>query len=143
MRAYFVQNMYLQGIHAGIQSQHTTAEMFCKYAPGTPEKGDLYQWARHHKTTIILNGGYNYALQDFLEFLNNNEHSLAYASFNESEAALGGILTNVGIIVPPRIYNAPKDMLDRDQTYTLLSELELTEFEFQLARRLKGMRLMS
>jgi hypothetical protein len=106
MRAYFFQNFYLQGVHAGIQSQHTTAEMFVKYLADSKNKDMLYEWAMQHKTTIVLNGG----MQSDLEGI---EYTLTYcrwpwASFREDQRALNGTLTNVGVILPEYIYETPR-----------------------------------
>ena len=109
LRAYFFQNMYLSSIQAGIQSQHTTAEMFVKYENidcNCWEACDcfqpmnmLYDWARHHKTTIVLNGGMQSDLQEVLSLLQQKDNPFPFSFFKEAEYSLNGALTNVGIIL--------------------------------------------
>lgn len=150
-RAYFFQNMYLSGIHAGIQSQHTTAEMFVKYRwldsgyIGELTSRDesrtevLYDWAEEDKTTIVLNGGMSGQLQEIVELLEHKDNPYPWAFFKESEYALNGALTNVGIILPERVYNAPQPFEDDYIKYC--EDNNITDFEDQLIQVLKSKRL--
>lgn len=142
LRAYFFQNMYLQGIHAGIQSQHTTAEMFVKYLPFEHKGLDtLYAWANNHKTTIVLNGGMQGDLEEAIKVFDTEDNPYPWAFFKESEYALGGALTNVGIILPEKIYNAPNPFSDI-LTLEWYCELnEITEYERQIIGLVKSKRL--
>jgi len=80
MRAYYWGNMYLSSIQQGIQALHCTSEMFLKYLPHTERAGPLYDWAKNHKTSILLNGGDQAALLDIWVHLNQDEnmYPLAY-----------------------------------------------------------------
>ena len=148
LRAYFFQNTYLQGIHAGIQSQHTTAELFCKYSvsndPDQPMARTLYQWADFHKTTIVLNGGYTSNLERLCTLLDSHPHEYPWACFEESEDALNGCLTNVGIILPEKIFNYTRMKQEIEDTgwgdHTMVNSL--TPFEIELAREVSQCRLM-
>ncbi len=135
LRAYFFQNMYLTGVHAGIQSQHTTAEMFVKY---NMKEGYLVlaDWARYHKTTIVLNGGYASNLVRICKLLDNPENPYPWAYFKESEEALNGCLTNVGVILPERVFSAD---VDYQENYCQT----LTDWEVQLAKEVSQCRLMN
>ncbi len=108
MRAYFFGNMYLSSIQQGIQAQHCTAEMFVKYQAGHPEKSHdtLYDWARNHKTSILLNGGGDEELRAIVHLLISDGNPYPWATFYESQSALDGIRTCVGIILPERVYEA-------------------------------------
>lgn len=163
LRAYFFQNMYLQGIHAGIQSQHTTGEMFVKYNPNhldietdcvgnCPKLGPtemLYEWANEHKTTIVLNGGYAENLYRLVGVLADINNPYPWAYFKESKEALGGVLTNVGIILPQKIFNFSKEY--GDPTFWLaektIGEIEqetgLSTYDLVLAKELSQCRLMN
>jgi len=101
MRAYFFGNMYLSSIQQGIQAQHTTAEMFIEY----PDAPDLLDWATNHKTSILLNGGYSENLHRLVDSFAVEENDFAWGHFHESEEALDGALTCVGIILPAEIYD--------------------------------------
>jgi hypothetical protein len=145
-RAYFFQNMYLQGIHAGVQSQHCTAEMFVKY--GSDFNGDidsdkvniLNTWACEDKTTIVLNGGMSGMLQEIATLFNSTENNYPWATFSETEFALNGALTNVGIILPEEMYNYDKivKMSLEDEN---ISVPKLTEFELEIVEILRGKHL--
>ena len=129
MRCYHLCNMYLAGIHAGIQSAHAQMELFVKYkfpsindsvnndkimdylskeiVCATRSAKMLYEWAENYKTTICLNGGYQSVLEEFYDFLLINEGNNRYpfSMFRESKDALNGVLTNVAIVLPDYIYN--------------------------------------
>lgn len=155
LRAYFFQNFYLQGIHAGIQSQHTTAELFIKYRGGNTledfksnlsKNALLYDWAENHKTTIVLNGGMQCDLEEIKGLLSSEENPYPWAFFNEADFSLNGALTNVGIILPEKIYNAPfiSDTFDGGEVFEQYRfEHELTEFEITLIKVVKSKRLMN
>ncbi len=121
-RAYFFNNMYLTGIHAGIQAQHCTAEMFVRYErldsgyipeeheleeiASDNEKADvLWVWGYNDKTTVILNGGYASNLMLIEDLFDSEDNLYPWAVFRESMDALGGCITSVGIILPEKIYN--------------------------------------
>lgn len=148
LRLYSFGNMYLQGIQAGIQCQHATTELFVKYLPFEHRCSDiLYDWANNHKTTILLNGVMAKDLEELSNFLDKNS-TLPWSYFNESEDALGGVLTNICIIVPERIYNA--DTFAPETTYTQYvifcekyNVTKLTAFEFELNKRIKSCRLIN
>jgi hypothetical protein len=104
MRAYFFGNMYLSSIQQGIQAAHVVADMFVKYPYHDPEAEILRAWATDHKTMVLLNGGYSETIRDLVEFLDTCRNPLPWASFNEGVDALDGALTDVGIIIPEKIY---------------------------------------
>lgn len=144
-RAYFFQNMYLHGIHAGVQSQHTTAEMFIKYLPYDvdEETSILYDWANFHKTTIVLNGGMSGALQEIVEVFDSEENNYPWATFSETEYALNGALTNVGIILPEKVYAYDKFVQSKMDNDGWGVVPDLTEFELKIVEILRGKRLMN
>lgn len=111
MRAYFFGNMYLSSIQQGIQAAHAVSEMFIRNPLGPddsliPVPGDLlWDWAKNHKTMILLNGGYAATIQELTDFFNSANNLYPYAPFYEEEASLNGALTTVGIILPEKIYS--------------------------------------
>jgi hypothetical protein len=105
MRAYFFGNMYLSSIQQGIQAAHVLGEMFIKYTqPDDMETEMLHEWAKNHKTMILLNGGYSESIRDLYEFLKSSENPYPFADFHEGQDALDGALTSVGIVLPEKIY---------------------------------------
>ncbi|QCQ64652.1 hypothetical protein Barba31A_gp062 [Rheinheimera phage vB_RspM_Barba31A] len=139
MRAYFFQNFYLQGIHAGIQSQHTTAEMFVKYQHACPEREMLYDWAINHKTAVVLNGGMQKDLFEVISSLNTLPYPFAW--FKEEQDALNMALTNVGVILPAKIYDAPK--VEGHKWWDYLEKYYLTNNDVEFIRLLQSKRLMN
>lgn len=131
MRAYFFVNMYLIGIHAGIQPQHVTAELFLK---NHSEEGNaiLLDWATNHKTTIVLNGGYSEELRRLIEFFDTSENPYPWAFFNESKEALDGALTCVGIVIPEHIYSFAESI--RKRPLRNYPECDLHQREYPIDR---------
>ena len=126
MRAYFFGNMYLSSIQQGIQAKHCGDEMVVKYAPGINngvfESTDLdkYQqlcdYLSNHRTVICLNGGYSSTLHEIHAGLDDTDNTYPFAKFHESEEALDGALTCVGIIVPDAIYDTALEVRKTPRT---------------------------
>jgi len=106
LRLYTFTNMYMSSIQIGIQSLHVVADMFTKYHERDDDREMLFTWAEDHKTVICLNGGYSDNLHKLVAnhmVIGGNPYP--WAAFSESQDALGGVLTSVGIILPDRIYD--------------------------------------
>ena len=105
MRAYYFGNMYLSSIQQGIQSAHVTAEIMLKYVTVTgsyeitddPKRIMAWDWAKNHKTMILLNGGYSENIHNLIEFFDTRENPYPWADFYEGQDALDGALTCAGI----------------------------------------------
>lgn len=112
-RCYVFNNFYLQGIQAGIQAAHVTAELFVNNQEA-PEHQALMQWASTDKTMIVLNGGMQCDLEEIWDDLVRDSDSLKLpiAKFHESREALNGALTSVAVVVPYHIY-AVAEMFER------------------------------
>lgn len=113
MRCYHINNFYLNGIHAGIQSAHAQHELAVKYLGDTVQKNPYFtparesylEWATKHKTIIVLNGGMQCDLERWVELLSRNPvNAYAWAPFHEAQEALNGALTNVALVLPEHIY---------------------------------------
>lgn len=105
MILYSYTNMYLEGIHAGIQTAHMINEMWLKYGSSDnpfylKRREILINWAKSDKTIFIYTGGYSSSLEErFVQFSKySHRYDLPYAYFKESKDALNGALTCVGII---------------------------------------------
>lgn len=158
MRCYHLCNMYLSSIQQGIQSAHAQMELFNKYVPAnhnrgsencTPDKyNQAFDWSINHKTMIVLNGGYLKTMENALELLTQYDNPYPFAPFYESKEALGGILTNIAIVLPEKIYSTipcirflPEGIVDfSDAPY---GEYHFTGFEKELMVLLKGFKLAS
>lgn len=126
MRAYFFSHAYLSQIQRAIQAQHCTAELFVDVNNIGSRHDMLVDWAKNHKTTIVLNGGNSAMLQAIEDQLNMMDPGMAYpwSVFREDDQSMEGMLTCVGIVLPEHIYEAaaklragedvlePLDMID-------------------------------
>lgn len=117
MRCYHFCNMYLAGVHAGIQSAHAQHELAMKYLgdgfntemfdsefPHVQAAFSLVDWAKNHKTIILLNGGMQGDILKMEQFLDGCNDRYPHASFREDEYALNGALTNVCVVLPYEMY---------------------------------------
>lgn len=144
-RLYCLQNMYLQGIQAGIQSLHTLGEMIKTYTnTDCNQESIMVDWAESYKTVVILNGGDSNSLLEIKEDvkLYANLLHLPWASFKEE--GIGGCITNIGIILPEYIYKM--DLFEcginpLKQNRYLPCSLEWTQYE--LASLVQSKRLMN
>ena len=110
MRFYSFTNWMLRPIQQGIQPGHAAVELFVKYTDPddvyNPAQEMMWDWARDHKTFICLNGGTNADLNELREFVQQNENPFPWSMFCEDQESLAGIITSIGIILPPRMYDA-------------------------------------
>jgi len=97
--------MYLSSIQQGIQAAHVVADMFVKYAYHDKEAEALRDWASDHKTMILLNGGYSETIRELATFFDHPSNPYPWTEFYEGRDALDGAITDVGIILPAKIYN--------------------------------------
>lgn len=117
MRCYHFTNMYMSPIQHGIQSAHAQMELFVKYENDkTNTKPQLFNWAENHKTMIVLNAGYDSSLKEVKTFLDTDLNPYPWSYFNESKEAMDGMLTNVAIVLPEKIYMASQ-MVRREIAY--------------------------
>ena len=137
-RCYHFQNFYLQGIHAGVQSEHSAVEMFVKYYDADNSTvNTLWNWARNHKTVIVLNGGMAKDILNLETMLNESSMSFPWAPFYEDEAALNGCITNVGIVLPDYIYEPARFIANpyrpSDQSFNRLMVMGSGSYELTFA----------
>lgn len=121
-RCYHFGNFYLSSIQQGIQSAHGQTELFNKYCPhiyndnqveDTPAIDMLFTWSNLHKTMICLNGGDNTTLTEIRDNICVAENPYPHSVFYESDLSLGGILTNVVVVLPARIYETAEKIRSR------------------------------
>lgn len=110
-RLYSFVNMYLTGIHAGIQTAHVVGDMVGIYHRGNISSDKAQQrmsdWVGYDKTIIVLNGGSSSRLHAIKDQVMHAAGiwELPYAVFHESVDALEGVMTAVGIILPSYLYD--------------------------------------
>ena len=116
MRCYHFGNFYMSSIQQGIQAAHAQMELVLKYKDrdeNCKQKQELFDWASFHKTMICLNGGMNDDLHDLLALMIDEGNKFAWAHFNESQEAMGGMLTNIAIVLPEVIYETAEKLRKR------------------------------
>ncbi|MCD4173173.1 hypothetical protein KX453_20235 [Escherichia coli] len=133
-RMYCIVNQYISGIHAGIQSAHAIAELMVLHSGEayTPEQITAHYWLKcwkeEDKTIIVLNGGYQSVLEDFLDQAMSLE-TYPVAWWREEKKALNGAMTAVAVVLPEFIYNPeykpapegafiPQHAMEINDTYT-------------------------
>ncbi len=135
MRAYFFCNFAIRTIQQGIQASHALAEMYEKYSPESIQGSMLGEWARDHKTTILLNGGFHGTLIEIIKQFQNLEIGegmvYPYSIFFEDEYTLNGAATAVGIILPSSVYEKEIKEMTMDQMLGL-APMNLSPLEMQL-----------
>lgn len=155
MRCYHFGNYYMSSIQQGIQAAHCQMELFVKYdktiVPGynTKQKQELYDWAENHKTMICLNGGNLQGLKDIESLFQSEQNIFPWATFYEDEMSLGGILTNVCIVLPEDIYEIASKIRSSEYTISVTKVWdkddkfvqELTDFELKLIQVLNSCQL--
>ena len=87
MKLYALTNMYCMGIQAGIQCQHSTAQMMFKYLSNPHEQPELSKmvstWATEYNTTVVVNAGDHEHLKHMLETLLENQDIIPFCEFKE------------------------------------------------------------
>lgn len=104
MRAYTFTNFYLSSLAKGIQSAHAIVDIGRKYKDKCELLSQYNDWADHHKTIIVLNGGNSGMLESIIELFVSHQDKYPWCEFHEDEQSLNGALTVVGIILPESIY---------------------------------------
>lgn len=120
MRIYHFGNFYMSSIQQGIQGAHAQTEMFLKYSSDELINNlnnideniaeMFWEWASEHKTIICLNGGMDFNLQEIKRLMSQPENPYPWSYFNEAKEAMNGMLTNVAIVLPSRIYDTASDI---------------------------------
>lgn len=125
MRAYFFAHSYLSGIQKGLQAAHCLQEINyrAKHVPLWTKVLD--EWARRHKTIIILNGGNSVELTDLADAMAAQPvtYKLPWGYFAEDDS-MSYATTCVGVIVPDTIYDADKLNISNLSDVWLHSEIK-------------------
>lgn len=106
--------MYVSGVHTGIQAGHSAEEMWVYYTdlvltnaqPSVHVQialNNLRDFARSHKTWIVLNGGDHQDLEALASFFATCPHDYPMSSFREP--GLNYATTAVRIVVPEKLYD--------------------------------------
>lgn len=110
MRFYGYVHFQLSSIQQGIQAKHALGEMVVEAADHPETSPAMMAWLRGHRTTILLNGGNSKGLHELKAAwasVQKLQPTLPYSLFHESEEAMEGILTAVGVVLDEDIYAQP------------------------------------
>lgn len=124
MRLYTFSHYMLSPMAKGIQTLHSTVELFNKYTPNPYNNNEvdvnndltkdaytqLYDWSTKHKTVISLDGGRTGDMNELIDFLDVKDNFYGWTEFREDEYSLGGLVTGISIVLPEKIYNTAKIM---------------------------------
>lgn len=127
MRYYGFGNYYLSSLQQGLQAAHGVGDILTEFEYDTHEFKIAREWAKNHKTMILLNGGNSEMLQSlyaFFEKLKEQGMNLPFIKFHEDEMSLNNALTHVGIVIPEKYYNLCGKIEDRE-TYSFLKDWEI------------------
>lgn len=135
---FFVNNLYMSEKQYGIQSFHCFGEIVLKYMTVSNvinrkvriKYNHLLNWLKNDKKTILLKGHNCANLNKIKEFLNDNDNTYPWSYFCEDEESLNSAITSVGVVLPERIHNAPRD---EDLFYEYAIKENLTIFEIELS----------
>lgn len=130
LRMYFFVMYNLSGIQKGIQAGHAAIEYYLKYGNITKYQ----EFAEHHKTFILLDGGGSNDMTERSSELEN--FGVDYATFYEPD--LNDSLSAITFIVPEEIYGMDQAFID----HAIIDPSFMTE-DIKFARYLKGFRLAS
>lgn len=138
MRAYYFVNFYLSSIQQGIQSMHTTAEMFMKYGPEEAEAGILAEWAADHKTVIVKNGGDSTAILDINQLMQSDANPYPWGNFVEE--GIGHDMTCIGIILPEKVYETADELrtMPFSKRLKFLNDQRLSPFDVKIVELIVG-----
>lgn len=153
MRLYSFVNYYLSPIQHGIQTAHCVSELSWMYKFNTKQAKAYYDWAKNHKTVVVLNGGNSLALDTTYWRLSafSEQLKLPVTRFYEDEQSLNRALTAVAIILPENLYDveylpadpksAIKERLSNAYVYDGGSYVEGRDVEYDLISLVKSHRL--
>ena len=103
-RMYFFVMYSLSGIQKGIQAGHAAVEYGLKYG----ETKEYNDFAVHHKTFIVLDGGGSEDMKDRVKELES--YDIKHACFHEPD--LNNSMSAIAFIIPESIYGMKIDPMN-------------------------------
>lgn len=145
MRFYCFTHFMLSSIQQGIQTAHCVHQAFVDNKGRSPSDDKLWDWARDHKTIVVLNGGNTADLNQLYLSIRRlcSILDLPYSAFNEDEQSLNGSITAVGCVIPEPIYTLASSLRENSidacvapSEYFSPEEVQLAELltQYSLAR---------
>jgi hypothetical protein len=128
---YFFVMYNLSGIQKGIQAGHAAVEYSLRCRSGEKQFSDYNEFAQHHKTFILLDGGGSNDMQRRL--LELDDLRIPCAPFYEPD--LNNSMSAIAFILPEEVYSVDlanpgeEDELEYNHRYTIKSYIS----KFRLA----------
>lgn len=133
-RMYFLVNQYMMGIQAGIQAGHAACRLMAEFAgeePGNPKFKLLEKWYKEDETFILLDGGYQSRMYEFVDKVLLPVSDLyPYTTFHEERDSLNGALTAVAFVLPDYIYGTQLEENGEAPVGVLCEDLEWIDLSF-------------
>lgn len=115
LRLYSFVNFYLSPMQKGIQTGHAAVDLMLKYSLGklstsqefSRQQKMVYDWAKDHKTFIVLEGGNSKSLLQTTQII--TESGFPYDTFSEDRDSLNGLHTCTVVVLPDYIFAAKLD----------------------------------
>lgn len=136
MRFYSFTHFMLSPIQQGIQTAHVVHQTFVD-TTNDLAKEMLWDWAKDHKTIIVLNGGNTYDLSCLRVRVAQlcSYMGLPHSAFYEDQQSLNGTITAVGCVVPESIYQLSAT-IGNDENGSTPEQLGYIQAEIELAELL-------
>jgi len=110
LRFYCFVHCYLSPIQHGIQAGHCAVDLVTKYMTSSKQiaadEAMVLEWARKDKTFIVLNGGNSEML--VATYKAAKKSGFPFAEFEEDHESMRGLVTAVGLVLPPEIYKVER-----------------------------------
>lgn len=113
-RMYAFNNMYINGIHNGIQTAHAMDQLWLKYTekPHDPMLAVVREFSKKHKTFILLTDGEHQDMMvTFRKLFKHPDNPYPFERF--LEPGLNNTLTSICIIIPKCLYDAVSTAVGR------------------------------
>ena len=131
MRMYFFVMYNLSGIQKGIQAGHAAVEYSRRAATGEFGFEDYNEFADHHKTFILLNGGSSRDMER--RALELRDLCISYAPFFEPD--LNNSMSAIAFVLPESIYGIDLNDPGEEGDYDYQSKYAIKSYisQFHLA----------
>jgi hypothetical protein len=110
LRLYSFVNFYLSPMQKGIQTGHAAVDLMLKYSGRVGndnsdfQKTMVYDWAKDHKTFIVLDGGNSKSLTQSTDII--FDAGFPFETFCEDKDSLERLHTCTVVILPEYIFGA-------------------------------------
>jgi len=132
-RLYTFPHFMLSPMAKGIQTLHSTVELFNLYVPNPSNNFEvkvpenevpfeiLFDWSLNHKTVISLNPGVSGDMEELIYIFQDQDNFYPWAIFQEDDYSLKGIVTAISIVLTEKIYYSASIIRGKDVLFDEIS----------------------